>query len=135
MKIATKIRGFAIVTALFILVVLALLGSYVVNIITGQHSGQALDLSGVQAQQAARAGVEWGLYRAQRDNSCVASNTFDLADTTLADFTVTVSCSKVDGVAHIVATACNAPNGSSVCPNEDSHGQFYVERRLEVFVN
>lgn len=128
-----KARGFAIVTALFILVVLALLGSYVVNIITGQHRGATLDLLGVQAQQAARAGVEWGLYRQQRDNSCLASTTLGLAGTTLAEFAVTVQCADVDGVAHIVATACNQPVAGD-CPNEAGHGEFYVERRLEVYV-
>ncbi|SMB24124.1 conserved exported protein of unknown function [Sterolibacterium denitrificans] len=128
-----KARGFAIVTALFILVVLALLGSYVVNIITGMHRGQTLDLLGVQAQQAARAGVEWGLYKQQRDHSCTGSTSLSLAGTTLADFAVTVQCADVDGVAHIVATACNQPHGGA-CPNETSHGDFYVERRLEVYV-
>lgn len=125
--------GFAIITALFILVVLAMLGAFVVNITGAQHRGMALDVLSVQAQQAARAGVEWGLYKQQRDHSCIASSSPSLAGTSLADYVVTVRCNESDGVAHIVATACNQPD-AGVCPNVSSHGDFYVERRLEVYV-
>ncbi|MCC7546775.1 MAG: agglutinin biogenesis protein MshP [Burkholderiales bacterium] len=56
-------RGFSIVSALFILVVLAALAAGLVNVSVMQHSGAALDLQGVRAYQAARAGIEWGVYR------------------------------------------------------------------------
>jgi MSHA biogenesis protein MshP len=60
-----RIRGFALVSAIFILVVLAALGAFIVNISTSQQIGSALDVQGVRAYQAARAGIEWGLYQVQ----------------------------------------------------------------------
>lgn len=60
-------RGFTIVSAIFILVVLAALGAFIVNVSTNQQIGSALDVQGVRAYQAARAGIEWGIYKVTRD--------------------------------------------------------------------
>lgn len=64
-RLRTGSRGFAIVSAIFILVVLAALGAFIVNVSTNQQIGSALDVQGVRAYQAARAGVEWGVYQVQ----------------------------------------------------------------------
>ena len=156
---AKRLRGFAIVTAIFILVVLAALGAFVVNISTSQHIGSALDVQGVRAYQAARAGIEWGLYQVQstpaynfsygtpptaigaanpNSRACPASpSSFVPAANTLAEFTVTVVCSAATDAASgptiysITATACNEPL-SGACPNTGGAARFYVERRLTV---
>jgi MSHA biogenesis protein MshP len=60
-------RGFAIVSAIFILVVLAVLGAAMVTISTSQQIGSAQDLQSTRAYQAARAGIDWGLYQITRD--------------------------------------------------------------------
>jgi MSHA biogenesis protein MshP len=93
-------RGFSLVSAIFLLVVLAALAAAIVNVSTTQHTASALDVLGAQAYQAARAGAEWGLYRyrsapAAYCNNAAASDTqtFALpAGATLASFSVTVSC-------------------------------------------
>ena len=127
-------QGFAIITAIFILVVLAVLGAFMVNVSSNQHIGSALDVQGVRAYQTARAGIEWGLYQKLVANSCVASTSFVPAASSLADFTVTVSCNSYADVNGgpttytINAIACNA-TGS--CPAA-SPGNLYVERRLDV---
>jgi Tfp pilus assembly protein PilX len=64
-KLRAGSRGFAIVSAIFILVVLAALGAFIVNVSTNQQIGSTLDLQGVRAYQAARAGIEWGIYQVQ----------------------------------------------------------------------
>lgn len=155
---ARHLRGFALVSAIFILVVLAALGAFIVNISTSQQIGSALDVQGVRAYQAARAGIEWGLYRVQstaaynfgytstdpNTRDCPASliNSFVPAATTLNDFTVTVVCSKTtDGssgptIYSITATACSEPIAgwaptTTACPNT-APGNLYIERRLEV---
>lgn len=132
-----KSRGFAIITAIFFLLMLGLLGAFVVNMATSQHKGSALDMDAIRAEQAARAGIEWGLYRTMRDADCTTSN-LALVPASLDQFTVTVVCNPSGAVAAgavvtITATACNQPDGGS-CPNEDSLGDFYVERRLEATV-
>ena len=152
--------GFALVAAIFLLTVLAALGAFIVSISTSQQLGSALDVEGERAYQAARSGIEWGVYQVQatpaynfsygtppvavgsaNPNSrvCPASPTsfaFPAAATTLSAFTVTVQCTAYpDGsggptVYQIIATACNQPAAGS-CPNS-SPGQAYIERQVQV---
>jgi MSHA biogenesis protein MshP len=130
-------RGIALFSAIFILVVLAALGAFILNISSGQQLGSALDLQGVRAYQAARAGIEWGLYRQLQAGSCAAATNFVPGAATLADFTVSVTCvATADAhggptVRTLTATACNRPN-AGVCPNTVSPGSLYIERRLTV---
>ena len=56
-------RGFAIVTAIFLLLLLAALGAFMVSISTAQHSTSAQDVQGSRAYQAARAGIERSVYQ------------------------------------------------------------------------
>lgn len=55
--------GLSLVTAIFLLVILASLGAFIVRVSTTQHMTSALDVQGSRAYHAARAGVEWGLYQ------------------------------------------------------------------------
>jgi MSHA biogenesis protein MshP len=142
-------HGFAVMAALFILVVLTSLGAYVVSISSAQHIGNALDIQGSRALQAARAGMDWGIARAVHDptafgtgNCQTGSVTVDLSTGTggdfaaLAGFTVSVTCvgtPETDGadlvVYSLTATACDQPNAGR-CPNVNNPGDNYVERRL-----
>ena len=127
-------QGFAIITAIFILVVLAVLGAFMVNVSTNQHMGSALDVQGVRVYQTARAGLEWGLYRQLINGSCAASSSFTPAASTLSGFTVTVTCVATPGssgaptVYTITSIACNAAGS---CPSA-SPSSLYIERRLDV---
>jgi MSHA biogenesis protein MshP len=140
-------RGFAIVSAIFILVVLAALGAFVVNISTNQQIGSALDVQGVRAYQAAKAGIEWGVYRTQATYAppdpntrvCPAATTsFTPSAPTLSGFTVTVTCTATtDGanngptVYTLTSTACSQP-AAGACPNTAPTGFNYIERRMDV---
>ena len=134
-----RLRGFAIVSAIFILVVLAALGAFILNISSSQQIGSALDVQGVRAYQAARAGIEWGLYRQLQNGSCAATTSFVPAGATLAGFTVTVECTATADpggfggptIYSIAATACSQPNAGA-CPNVANPGPLYIERRLTV---
>lgn len=86
-------RGFALVTAIFLLVVLATLGAAMLTFSSAQHVGSALDVQGARAYQAARAGIEWGAYQALRNSSCAGSTTVALAGE-LTGFTLVVECSS-----------------------------------------
>lgn len=130
-----RMRGFSLVTAIFLLVVLAGLGAAIVNVFTMQQVESALDVQGVRAEQAARAGIEWGLYRQLIDGTCDASQSFALpAGTSLSTFTVNVQCTLGTGPGSlrswtITATACNQP-GAAGCPNPQNNPD-YVQRRLQ----
>ena len=148
-------KGFAILSAIFVLVVLAALGAYVVTISSAQHMGSALDIEGSRALQAARSGMDWGIARvvnaptAFGAGSCqpgpvsVNLNTVSSADfTAFSGYTVSVTCEGtffLDGASRLysyalTATACNQPNAAGVCPNTAPPGNNYLERRLTVQV-
>jgi len=145
--------GFSTVAAIFLLVVLTLLGALIASITGVQQASSQLDLLGVRAYHGARAGMEWGA-RAVLDPgntlnpascappvmpSCPASPT-SLAGLggSLAPFTVTVTCTQsadtTEGnrsvrIFSIVATACNQPSGGA-CPNP-APADGYVERQVQ----
>ena len=62
-------RGFSIVTAIFLIVVLAMLGVFMVSVTSLQQSGTQLDVQGVSAYQAARAGIEWMAFQVLDPNN------------------------------------------------------------------
>lgn len=132
-------RGFALVTAIFLLVVLAGLGAAIVSVSTMQHVGSALDVQGASAYQAARAGVEWGVYRQLRNGVCNSAQASFVPTAPLLNvFTVTVTCTPTTysgatpniTVYQVQSTACNQPSAGS-CPGTGG-GMNYVERQLRV---
>ena len=139
-----KSRGVGLVTAIFLLVVLAGLGVALVTIFTSQRQAILLDEQGVRAHQAARAGIEWGLFQRLRrgDSGCLdgSTNTVALSGDVLGQYTVTVSCTKVAGPPVeaeapgldrwiIRSTAC-APAQAGVCPDSWNNPD-YVRRVME----
>lgn len=132
-------RGFGIISAIFILVVLGGLAAFVVGISNSQHVGSAQDLQGVRALQAARAGIEWGLFQVKVAGSgCPAAITelpIPATATSLAGISVTVTCTSGGSptVFRLTATACTQPNAAPPgCPNTTNLTNLYVERQLEV---
>ena len=137
-------RGFTIAAAIFLLVILALLGTAIVTVSGLQHTSSAIDVQGAKAYQAARAGIEWGAYQLLAPGGPQACNSSNLtfAGTTLSDFTTTVSCTQVGAYAEgaatvnvytLIATACSQPSGGA-CPNP-APGARYVERQLQATIS
>ena len=139
-------RGFTMVSALFILVVLAALGAALAQISLRQQLGSAIDIESARALQAARGGLEWAAFEVLRNPAppaaapgCFGSSSFALAG--LAGFTVTVSCTRTPGSGTVsdgatalafftlVANACNAPSAGA-CPTSGTPQSTYVERQL-----
>lgn len=141
---ARQSRGFTLVAAIFLLVVLAGLGSAILVVSTMQQIGSALDVQGARVYQAARAGIEWGVYKQTRSGVCNSSgDSFQFPSApTLVGITVTVTCTAYPDstyggptVYRIQATACNQPVGGAPgsCPN-GSPGANYIERRFGVTI-
>jgi MSHA biogenesis protein MshP len=86
-------RGFSLISAIFLLVVLAALGVYAVRINTLQQQTVTAGLRAAQAFQAARTGVSWGAYRSLATGACV-SGTLNLTEGATAGFVVTVTCAQ-----------------------------------------
>lgn len=95
-------RGFTLVTAVFLLVVLAGLGTAMGAFFVAQQQSSALDVLGSRAYHAARAGVEWGVYQVVQANvvggtyatACQAAPVTEAVALagTLSSFSVTVGC-------------------------------------------
>jgi MSHA biogenesis protein MshP len=125
--------GFTIVAAIFLLVVLAALGAFVLTVSSSQHMSSAQDLQGARAYQAARSGIEWGAYQALRNSSCAASTPISPGGT-LSGISVTVECASAgwtyteagDSVTlyRLTVTASQGTVGSAT----------YVERQLQATV-
>lgn len=58
-----RARGFALPSAIFLLVILAALGAFMVSLSTTQQIGSAQDIQGSRAYWAARAAADFGLYQ------------------------------------------------------------------------
>ncbi len=86
-------RGFSLVAAIFLLVVLSSMGLYIVRISGIEHHTANVALLGARALQAARAGVEWGAFRAIDAGSCT-STTLNLTEDGLDGFDVDVTCTS-----------------------------------------
>jgi MSHA biogenesis protein MshP len=88
-----RARGFALVPALFLIVVVGLLSAVAVRLALGQSETVALGLAQARALAAARAGIELGAYRAL--NGTCGPTSLSLGEGSLAGFTVQVTCIAV----------------------------------------
>ena len=127
-------RGFSLVSAIFLLVVLSALGAAMVSFSTSQQQTQAMDILSVRAYQAARAGVEWGAYQALRNGgACAANTTLPTLAGTLADFNVTVSCAAVVANESSTSTGIVTIYNLTATALRGTPGQAdYVERQIHV---
>lgn len=93
-------RGFSLVSAIFLLVVLAALGAAMVTFSTVQTQSLAMDIMGSRAYQAANAGVEWAAYNIAANSSVGGATNFVPGTSTalggnLAPFNVSVTYTAV----------------------------------------
>ncbi len=86
--------GFALVPALFLLTVLGVLAVVGVRIGIGQQQAVTMSLLEARALAAARAGVEWGAYKALQGGSCASSTSLPLTEAALSGYTVVVTCTS-----------------------------------------
>lgn len=133
---ATNQRGAALVSAIFLLVVLAALGAYMVTVSGVQQTTVNRALINARTHYAARAGLEWGIHRAVAPptlgtGECSPSAQFGLTGYGLDDAQVTVECTlnlyTPGDDAYVYAITSTARNSSAGMVE-------YAERRLEATV-
>jgi MSHA biogenesis protein MshP len=123
--------GFSLVSALFLLVVLAGLGAYAVRLNTLQQQTVTAGMRAAQAFQAARTGVAWGAYRSLDSGACVAG-TLNLTEGATAGFRVSVQCTlhtHTEGTATINVFVFDVRAEAGVYGGPD-----YVSRRVQTKV-
>ncbi len=127
--IAARQRGFSLVSAVFLLVVLAGLGVFAVRLNTMQQQSVTAGLRAAQAFQAARTGVAWGAYRALNAGACAASTTLSLTEGAASGFRVAVQCTQrthTEGTSTVKVFVFDVRAEAGVYGGPD-----YVSRRLE----
>lgn len=92
-------QGFAAVAAIFLVVLLAALGAFMVSFSNTQHLNSARDLQGSRAYWAARAGLEWGIVAIPANPTlCPNVTATQVAAASIPSpldgFSITIMCSK-----------------------------------------
>lgn len=128
-------KGFALLSAIFLLVVIAALGLFAVTISTTQQQSSVMDALGSRAYQAAKTGIEWGSYQITKSGgACVASTILIMpAGTQLSAFTVTVECTVstqyTEGVNTFYVYQLKATAKTGVVGSAN-----YFERQLQIAI-
>jgi MSHA biogenesis protein MshP len=148
-----KQSAFALPTAIFLIVMLAILSAIIVTVSGLQHTSSARDVVGARTLQAARAGIEWGAYKVLQQAAALGAGGCPVSPTAIAmpagtdltGLTVNVTCTLLPPSEEggrtvaggnplefyvITATACNQPP----CPNTTNPGPAYVERELQATI-
>ena len=124
-----KERGFAIVSAIFLLVALAALGAFMVTFSTTQNITSAQDIQGSRAYWAAKGGIQWAAY------AIVTNGTCPVGQPAFTDgFAVVVGCQAndyVDGSVNrrVFWVTSNASAGGA------AGSTAYVEREVQAFLH
>jgi len=133
-------RGFVLASAIFLLVIMASLALIVVMVSAASQATSAQDIQGARAYQAARLGIEAGLYAVHVNSNCPGGTLTGIPG--LNGFTVTWVCASpttfkdsndTHTIYQITSTACTTAGAScpSATPTEVA-GTDYVERQLVV---
>lgn len=135
-------RGFATGLVIAIVVVLGtIMGVSLMVISATQHVGAGLDLQGVRAYYAARAGLEWGLYHVLRTGfaGCSGINGKSIVFTgNLAGFRSTVACTETpheEGSTTVTMYAINATGCNDDPCTPATPAAHYVERQVRATVS
>ena len=96
-------QGFSLVSAVFLLVIVAALGAFMVTIGTTQRETSTLSVLGGRALAAAGSGMEWAVQRVLSDDACTAfPASFALSGGAAGGYAVAASCAafpQVEGAA------------------------------------
>lgn len=127
-------RGFAAMAAVFIVVVLAALGAFMLTLSNTQHLTAAQDVQGSRAYWAARAGLEWGITQVIATSACPAASATFVVDT----FNLEVSCDATNyddegrtvTMVKMTSVACT----DSPCDGTNAGTVSYVERSVSTSI-
>ncbi|MBR7800062.1 hypothetical protein [Undibacterium fentianense] len=142
-KRTARQSGFSLVSAIFLLVIFAALGLFMLSIYSSQRSTANQDVRGVLAYQAAKAGLEWGSYQilslenAQVVNALYANCNPSMGSPSfagaLSNFSVNVSCvqtSTIEDGNTIRVYTLTSTASAGTAPSND-----FVERQMKASIS
>jgi MSHA biogenesis protein MshP len=108
--------GFAMVTAIFLLVVLGALAVFMIKLSGTYQAAPMQSLLAARVYFAAKAGLEWGIQRAIGAGGCAASTAVSPTGSGLTGVTATVECASTahtgGTVYYITSTASRGTYGA-----------------------
>lgn len=123
----TRQTGFAIVSAIFLLVALAALGAFMVSFSNTQHLTSAQDVQGSRAYWAAKGGIQWAAGWIAANGNCPGQPAF--AD----GFNVVIACQPniyTEGATtHTIYWLQSTASGGGAVGSTT-----YVERQVQAFI-
>ncbi len=126
-------KGFALVTALFLLVILASVAVFTVNISGMNRTTTSFSIQGMRAYFAARSGLEWALYEVTNNPAiCPVNTILNLSQGSLQGFQVNITCtvtSFTEGVNNLNIFSLN-----SFASKGTFGGLDYVSREMQASV-
>lgn len=122
--------GFSLITAIFLLVVVAGLIVYMTNIRVAQQQTSLYGVLGARAINAARSGIEWGIYEVMvgSPGACFAPSNINVEG-----FTVAMNCISTthrEGVSDVITYQLTATATTGAFGSLD-----YVQREIEAKVS
>lgn len=127
-----KQQGFTIIMAIFILVVLGLLGGYMVKLSGVQQATSVYALQGARAYQAAKAGIGWAKARIHSGGDCddiTAGSPLSFAG--LSGFSVVLDCTYSSPISEDTANLVFYKI-TTLSEFGDYNSANYVSRNLEI---
>jgi MSHA biogenesis protein MshP len=121
----TRQHGFSLVSAIFLMVVLVILGTSMVTISSVQQTTTAQMLQVARANYAARAGAEWAAARSAVAGWCPGTAT---ANFNVNGFAIELACTRTE---HVVDAGTQQYFVVDVTASSGTYnGPDYVRRRL-----
>jgi MSHA biogenesis protein MshP len=123
-------KGFAMISAVFLLLILGLVGVYIVRLDSLRRSVSNMSIQGGRAYYAAKSGLEWGIatmVAAAPNAACFGSTVINLNQVALNGYTATVTCSALsatEGTTYTVYTITAVGQKGSI------GAQDYVSRTI-----
>ncbi len=117
MRLPAYQRGASIITAVFLITALALLGAMMARMMIIGSTETVNEWHSAQALYAAESGIDWAARYIEENNACSAHNT--TGRTVVADrswFDIEINCVQVDAFSLYTITSTGKAGGSSAAP-------------------
>ena len=124
----TRGRGFVLVTAIFLVVIMAALGGFMLNFSANTNIASAQDVQGTRVYWVARSGLQWAVSNILYAGNC------NTPPTSLEGFTLTIACTTdthdENGTIRTIWRISSKANSASGTPGSIG----YTERLLSATV-
>jgi MSHA biogenesis protein MshP len=138
MRRRIRSAGMALISAIFLIVVLIGVGVAMMNLSNAEHDTASKAILAAKAYYGAKAGVDWGIQQAFAAGSCVGS-TINLTTGSLNGVTVTVTCAAAQQGASTCGLTGTSPCQTYYLTSQATTGTIgtlsYAERRIEATVS